>query len=66
MNDNATSTAAAAPPPEAQLMQLTSGCLVAPAIYVVTKLGIPDILKDGPRSSAELAAQTGEIGRAHV
>lgn len=45
-------------PPEAQLMQLTSGCLVAPAIYVVTKLGIPDILKDGPQSSDNLAKTT--------
>ena len=40
-------------------MQLTSGCLVAPAIYVITKLGIPDILKDGARSSQELAQATG-------
>ena len=46
-------------PPEAQLMQLTSGCLVAPAIYVVTKLGIPDILKNGPKTAAELADATG-------
>jgi len=46
-------------PPEAQLMQLTSGCLVAPAIYVVAKLGIPDILKDAPKTAAELAEATG-------
>ena len=46
-------------PPEAQLMQLTSGCLVAPAIYVVAKLGIPDILKNGPKTAAELAVATG-------
>jgi hypothetical protein len=49
---------AAAMPPEAQLMQLTSGCLVAPAIYIVAKLGIPDILKDGPKAAAELAEAT--------
>ncbi|HEY2846438.1 MAG TPA: methyltransferase [Pyrinomonadaceae bacterium] len=46
------------PPPEAQLMQLTSGCLVAPAIYVIAKLNIPDILKDGPKTMAELAEAT--------
>ncbi|HTH50683.1 MAG TPA: methyltransferase [Pyrinomonadaceae bacterium] len=46
-------------PPELQLMQLASGCLVAPAIYVVTKLGIADLLKDGPRSVADLADATG-------
>jgi hypothetical protein len=50
---------AAAVPPEAQLMQLTSGCLVAPAIYVVTKLNIPELLKDGPKSARELAEATG-------
>src|SRR3954451_68789 len=50
---------AAAMPPEAQLMQLTSGCLVAPAIYIVAKLGIPDVLKDGPKTAAELAGATG-------
>ena len=58
MNEHASNAAPVKPPPEAQLMQLTSGCLVAPAIYVITKLGIPDILKDGPRSSDELAEAT--------
>ena len=53
-----TTPAAAALPPEAQLMQLTSGCLVAPAVYVVTKLRIPDILKDGPMTSSQLAEKT--------
>jgi hypothetical protein len=57
MTEHAPSSAAM--PPEAQLMQLTSGCLVAPAIYVVAKLGIPDILKDGPKTAAELAEATG-------
>src|ERR1043166_9091653 len=54
----ATTPAATTPPPEAQLMQLSSGCLVAPAIYIVTKLGIADLLKDGPKTAAELATAT--------
>lgn len=41
------------PPPEAQLMKLTSGCLVVPA-----KLGIPDLLKSGPMTAAEIAKAT--------
>lgn len=40
-------------------MQLSSGCLVAPAIYIVAKLGIADLLRDGPKSADELAAATG-------
>ena len=58
MTEHVPSAAAMEPPPEAQLMQLASGCLVAPAIYIVTKLGIADILRDGPRTSAELAELT--------
>ena len=41
------------------LSQLVSGYRVSQAIYVVVKLGIPDLLADGPRGSDELAEATG-------
>jgi hypothetical protein len=59
MTEHVPASAAPQPPPEAQLMQLASGCLVAPAIYIVAKLGIADILRDGPKTSAEIAELTG-------
>jgi SAM-dependent methyltransferase len=40
------------PPP---LFQLASGYWISQAIYVAAKLGIADILKDGPKSSSEIA-----------
>jgi hypothetical protein len=58
MTEPTTAAPAMQAPPEAQLMQLTSGCLVSPAIYIVTKLGIADLLKDGPKTAAELAEVT--------
>lgn len=45
-------------PPEAQLMQLASGCLVSPAVYTAAKLGIADLLANGSQTTAELAAKT--------
>lgn len=41
------------------LGQMLLGNQVQQAIYVATKLGIPDLLKDGPRQSHELARATG-------
>jgi O-methyltransferase domain/Dimerisation domain len=41
-----------------ELSQLVSGYRVSQAIYVVVKLGIPDLLADGPRGSDELAHAT--------
>src|SRR4051812_29807863 len=58
MNDPSPVGAAMQPPPEAQMMQLASGCLVAPTIYIVAKLGIADLLKDGPKTAAQLAEET--------
>ena len=46
-------------PPEAQLMQLAMGAFVAQAIYVGTKLGIADLVADGPKTTADLADKTG-------
>ncbi len=45
-------------PPDAMLGQLVMGCFVSQAVTVAAKLGIADLLKDKPRSIAELAAET--------
>ena len=47
---------------EEKLSQLVSGYRVSQAIYVVVKLGIPDLLADGPMGSDE---QYGAIGHHH-
>lgn len=44
--------------PSAALRRLTNGFQVSQAIYVAVTLGIPDLLRDGPRTSADLAAAT--------
>ncbi len=46
-------------PPRLILQQLIQGFMVPQCIYVTAKLGIADLLKDGPRSSEELAKATG-------
>ncbi|MEW6273040.1 MAG: methyltransferase [Thermodesulfobacteriota bacterium] len=46
-------------PPQAILYQMSVGHYVPRALYVAAKLGIADLLKDGPRSATELAAATG-------
>ncbi len=43
------------PQPSEQIMQLATGYIVSAALHAVTKLGIPDLLKDGSRSTRELA-----------
>lgn len=45
-------------PPPLQMLQLISGFWVSRCIYVAAKLGIADLLKDGPKSAGELAAAT--------
>lgn len=42
----------------AHLLELIRGYRVSQAIYVVTRLGIPDLLADGPRNVDELARAT--------
>jgi len=37
---------------------LITGHYLSRALYVAAKLGIADLLKDGPRNSADLAAAT--------
>ena len=44
--------------PEAVLTQIAFGAMMTQALYVAAKLGIADLLKDAPRSIAELAAAT--------
>ena len=46
-------------PPQLELQQLIQGFQVTQCIYVAAKLGIADLLKDGPRTSEELAQATG-------
>ncbi len=45
-------------PPSARLMTLMAGSWISQAVYVAAKLGIADLLADGPRSSADLACAT--------
>jgi O-methyltransferase domain/Dimerisation domain len=46
-------------PPGHALLQLTFGYWVSQAIYVVAKLGVADLLREGPKSGEELAMATG-------
>ena len=46
-------------PPQLVLQQLIQGFQVTQCIYVAAKLNIADLLKDGPRTSKELAQATG-------
>jgi SAM-dependent methyltransferase len=48
----------ASAPPEAVLMQIMLGALASQALYVPAKLGIADLLADGPKSVDELATAT--------
>ena len=47
------------PPPQAVMLQVLQGLWVSRAVYVAAKLGIADLLKDGPKGSADLANATG-------
>lgn len=58
---NATAVSKEIPPP-LQMLQLISGFWISRCIYVLAKLGIPDLLKDGPKTADELAAAAGAHG----
>ena len=45
--------------PRWALHELITGHYISRALYVAAKLGIADLLKDGPRSTLDLAAATG-------
>jgi hypothetical protein len=49
----------AAMSPHQQLDQMISGYWISQAIYAAAKFGIADLLKDGPKTVAELASATG-------
>jgi O-methyltransferase domain/Dimerisation domain len=48
-----------ASPMGAVLGELITGCFRTQAVRVTAKLGIPDLLRDGPKASEEIAAATG-------
>src|SRR6476660_2872396 len=52
-------TTGTGPDPAEQVMQFALGFMVTSALHGVTALNIPDLLKSGSKSIAELAATTG-------
>ncbi len=46
------------PPPPVTLLQMMTGYWAAQAVYVAAKLGVADLLADGPVSGTDLAAAT--------
>ena len=56
---DASQTSAADLSPSAAMLQMIGGFRISRAIYLAAKLGIADLLKDGPKSSEELAQLTG-------
>ena len=48
-----------APPAEEGMLQIITGFWTSRAVYVAAKLGLADLVKDGPKSIAELASATG-------
>jgi len=45
-------------PAQVQMLQIISGFWISRAVYVISKLGIPDLLKSGPKTAEELASAT--------
>ncbi len=45
-------------PPKVALLQMITGFWISQAIYVAAKLGIADLMKDGPKSSNAIAKST--------
>jgi hypothetical protein len=57
---SAQQTAGATPaPPPIAMLQLISGFWIARGIYIAAKLGLADLVKDGPKTAGDLAAATG-------
>ena len=46
------------PEPLQQIMRMTSGYWTSQVLYVVAKLGIADLLKEGPKTAEDLASCT--------
>ena len=53
------STEPADPAPAAEVLRLATAYQASRATYVAAKLGLPDLLADGPKSAEDLAAATG-------
>jgi predicted Rossmann fold nucleotide-binding protein DprA/Smf involved in DNA uptake len=51
------------PTPQDQLARMITGYWISQAIYVAAKLGIADLLADGPKTADELARATGTHAR---
>lgn len=47
------------PDPAQQVLQVATGYMASAALYVALDLDVPDYLKDGPMTAADLAAATG-------
>lgn len=45
-------------PASFQMLQIISGFWISRAVYAIAKLGIPDLLKSGPKTAEELASAT--------
>jgi ubiquinone/menaquinone biosynthesis C-methylase UbiE len=59
--EGTTATAKETPPP-LQMLQVMAGFWVARCVYILAKLGIADVIKDGPLTADQLAAATGSHG----
>ena len=46
-------------PPQAVVLQMAMSALISQALGVAAKLGIADVLNDGPKTAAEIAVATG-------
>jgi hypothetical protein len=55
-------------PPQVAMLKLISGFWISRAVYVIAKLGIPDLIGDQPRTTEELAqaTQTNAVALARV
>ena len=49
--------------PREQLREMINGCARTPLIYVAAKLGIADLLKDGPKTVDDIAQSVGAVPR---
>lgn len=59
MSDTHHGKTATPPPPHAQLIQMGTAHWVSSIIYIAAKLGLADLLADGPMSAEQLAGPTG-------
>ena len=58
MSTTSTATALQELPPDAQLLSIVSSAWTSAAVYVAAKLGIADLLKDGPKTTEYLSVAT--------